>query len=160
MRRMTHTDIAREAARESNGRFGVQEHSSPETEIASVSTYDIPVDELNVGDTFLHEGEQLTVHESWVLGVEPETRVVATDRGDIRLERESRVDVVRTGNEPTPEDDPDFDGYCHRCGQAFARDVNGVTSHIHPRGGKDYDEDENHTPYALEDWAIGFGEDV
>lgn len=157
MRGMTHqTDAAREAARETDGRFGAQPNTVPEIAInpsAPLGTFDIPVDELNAGDTFLIGGEPYLVHETWVLDIEPETRIAETDRGDIRLDREERVDIVRTGSEPNPEDADDFAGYCHRCGQAFARDQYQTTSHIHPRGGRDYNEDENHTPYSLDDAA-------
>jgi len=141
--------------RETTGEFGEHYRPVAEATLVEVPTYDRPVDELNAGDTILIDGKKLTVHETWVLNIEPETRIAATDDGDIRLSRDERVLIVRTGDEPAPEDADGFAGYCHRCGEAFARDHNEVTFHIHPRGGVDYDADENHTAYELEDWATG-----
>lgn len=151
---MTHqTDTARERSREATGRFGTQERTAPEVELAAGAphgTYDVPVDELNGGDTILVDGKAHLVYESFVLGIEPETRVAVTETGDIRLDREERVTIVRTGDEPKPEDADGFAGHCHRCGEAFAEDHNHVTSHIHPRGGTDYDADRDHIPFSYD----------
>lgn len=149
---MTHlTDTTRELSREADGRFGIQEHSAPETELTAPSgTFEIPADELNAGDTILIDGRRHLVHATWVLDFEPETRIAETDSGDLRLDREDDVTVVRTGDEPKPEENDQFFGYCHSCGEAFAENHNHTTFHIHPRGGRHYALDTDHTPFSLD----------
>ena len=149
---MTHlTDAAREQSRRIDGRFGAQQRSAPETTLhAPHGTYDLSPDELNGGDTILIGGHPHLVHSTWVLDIEPETRIAETDSGDIRLDREDDVTIVRTGEEPKPEEHDEFAGYCHQCGEAFAEDHNHLTFHIHPRGGRHYTLDEQHTPYSLD----------
>ena len=150
---MTHqTDTAREDSRHANGQFGTQQHSAPEAQLvpAPYGTFSASPDELDAGDIILIEGKAHTVNSSWVLSIEPETRVVETDSGDLRLDREDDVAIVRTGDEPKPEEHDEFAGYCHSCGEAFAEDHNHLTFHIHPRGGKHYSLDADHTPYSLD----------
>lgn len=152
MTHLTHTiaDALRESARESDGRFGFHDLSEPEVHLDSPATYEVPVDEINVGDTLLVNGAVHPVIETWADRQDPGIRVVTVGNDYLRLDREDRVKIVRTGDEPLEESHPDFAGYCHRCGQAFMQDPSHITSHIHPRGGRDYDADENHTPYALD----------
>mgnify|MGYP003582960075 CR=1 FL=1 len=151
----TETEAARENARAKDGRFGAQPKTHPEIFLtvpaAPLGTYDIPVDEVNAGDTLLFDGVARHVNETWVSQERPGMRIIATPDGGFELDREARAHVVRTGDEPKPEDHDHFAGYCHVCGQAFSRDPDGATSHIHPRGGRDYNEDEDHTPYTLDD---------
>jgi hypothetical protein len=154
---MTHltsplADALREAARETDGRFGIHERTAPEAALP-VPTYSIPVDEINEGDTLLIDGVQHPVHESYVLAADPGTRVVATDNDFIHLDRDNRVSVVRTGDEPDPKDADGYVGDCDECGEAFVSSYDNTTSHIHPRGGTDYDADAHHTAYSRQSLA-------
>jgi hypothetical protein len=154
---MTHltspiADALREAARETDGRFGIHERTAPEATLP-VSTYSIPVDEINEGDTLLIDGAQHPVHESYVLGTDPGMRVVATDNDYIRLDRETRVSIVRTGDEPDPKDADGYAGDCDECGEAFASSYDNTASHIHLRVGNDYDANAQDTPYSRESLA-------
>ena len=147
----TNIDTARELARHGDGRFGIQEHTAPETQLlAPHGTYDLSPDELEAGDVVIIEGKAHTVHSTWVLDMEPETRIAETDAGDLRLDREEHVQVARTGAEPDPEDDPEYIGWCHNCGGAVGEDHNHITFHFHVRGGTDHDLDRDHTPYTLD----------
>ena len=146
-----HAAAVREASRQQDGRFGGQSHSIPEIVIERGSFSVIP-DEICGGDTLLVDGQLYLASESWVLSVEPETHIVATDKGYLRLDRETLVSIVRTGDEPDPTDHPDYAGVCMRCGQKLARDHNQSKSHIHPRGGRDYEADANHIAYSIEDY--------
>ena len=107
-------------------------------------TYEKYPDAINSGDVLVHENQLCTVHSTWVLDIEPETRIVETDRGELRFDREEKVLVALTGDEPSPEDHDDYAGACYYCGNPMAETPDGITHHIHPTGGIDYDQDAEH----------------
>jgi hypothetical protein len=43
---------------------------------------------------------------------------------------------------------------CHKCGQEFQIDSCGIAQHLTSIGEIDYDQDEDHIPFTLEDLSI------
>lgn len=161
MKSMNATD---HRARTADGRFTFDPGHSPDVDVLAdhaPATYSVIAEELNAGDTILVDGALHTINETWILSIEPETLVASTDDGDLRFDREDRIDVVRTGDEPNPEDADGYVGACYLCGEPFGEDSSALTFHIHPRGGTDYEADRHHVPYGdvdVDDIISQFGE--